>query len=147
MLQSSTIADLKLQIAAAFGAKLNTQLLFIDKAALFPDGAPPRDVQPGDALNARASLLEVGIIDGTTVCVVLTPDCSYGPCVYPEHLMKPCSVDGCKEMSHHLCAIAHYGHNHLDVDGTGDGAGTVRCKLHCRQCQVELERKSPSLLR
>ena len=81
---TSTVADVKAKITISLGVSVRRMLLHVNVT----------DAAAG-ALSDTASLAEAGIADGTVVCVLRGPNCSFGPCSWSELPLLRCPVVGC----------------------------------------------------
>ena len=106
--------------------------------------APPRnrrdDVISMDDSGSESSGSEIGIGEGASVPALPAKSrcapCSFGTCQFDCSILKPkpCVVEGCPNMTHHVCLSQHQIQEHKTSGDTMDGSRSVRCIPHCNLC-------------
>ena len=106
--------------------------------------APPRNRRDGvismDDSGSESSGSEIGIGEGASVPALPAKSrcapCSFGTCQFDCSILKPkpCVVEGCPNMTHHVCLSQHQIQEHKTSGDTMDGSRSVRCIPHCNLC-------------
>ena len=111
--------------------------------------APPRnrrdDVISMDDSGSESSGSEIGIGEGASVPALPAKSrcapCSFGTCQFDCSILKPkpCVVEGCPNMTHHVCLSQHQIQEHKTSGDTMDGSRSVRCIPHCNLCVATVD--------
>ena len=111
--------------------------------------APPRnrrdDVISMDDSGSESSGSEIGIGEGASVPALPAKSrcapCSFGTCQFDCSILKPkpCVVEGCPNMTHHVCLSQHQIQEHKTSGDTMDGSRSVRCIPHCNLCVANVD--------